>query len=139
MGKVIGLFISERRGVMKEPVEKVKIIENWGIEGDAHAGNWDRQVSVLPIEALDLVPWEKREEAQKGHTENMLIEGIPLEKLEIGKKIKVGDAVLEIKAIGKYPRKEEGRAYIVSREGRFCRVLKGGEVKVGDKVEVLDD
>ncbi len=139
MGKVIGLFISGRRGVMKEPVKRVKIVENWGIEGDAHAGDWDRQVSVLPAEALDLVPWEKKEDVKKGHTENMLIEGIPLERLKVGKRIKVGDVVLEIKAIGKFPRKEEGRAYIVSREGRFCRVLKGGEVKIGDKVEVLDD
>ncbi len=136
-GKVLTIAISEEKGVLKEPVDEVVIIEDYGIKGDAHAGPGTRQVSVLPVEALSMVPEEKKEEVMEGHTENIVIEGIPLEKLKIGARIRVGEAVLEIAHIGKDEFKDHGRAYIVSREGRFCKVIKGGKVRVGDKVELV--
>lgn len=137
VGKVLTIAISEKKGVLKEPVDEVVIIEDYGIKGDAHAGPGTRQVSVLPMEALSKVPEEKKEEVMEGHTENIVIEGIPLERLKIGARIRVGEAILEIVHIGKDEFKDHGRAYIVSREGRFCRVIKGGRVRVGDKVELI--
>ncbi len=140
MGKVLGIFVSSVKGVSKRPVESVRVIENYGIEGDAHASFGSmRQVSVLPVEALSLVPKEMLKDVEREHTENLLIEGIPLEKLGIGSRIRVGGAVLEVCLVGKDKPEDRGRAYIVSREGRFCRVVEGGVIKVGDPVEVLND
>lgn len=138
MGKVVSLNISERRGTEKTPVSSVNAIENFGIEGDAHAGNWDRQVSLLPIEALDKVPSDKIEEVQNGgFTENITISGIPLETLSVGTLVKAGEAVIKILYIGKEIFKEHGRPYIVSREGRFGTVIKGGKINTGDSVEII--
>ncbi len=136
-GKVVVVATSEVRGVYKTPVNEIVLLEDYGVEGDAHAGPGDRQVSLLPVEALDLVPPEKREEASSGHTENILVEGIPIKDMGIGVRLKVGEAVLEIRKIGKDRHEDSGRAYVVSRYGRFCKVIKGGRVKPGDTVEVL--
>jgi MOSC domain-containing protein YiiM len=134
MGKVLAVNISSVKGVVKNSVLETNVIENWGIEGDAHAGNWDRQVSIFPIEALTKVPEEKREEVlNAGYTENFTITGIPLEELDSGTVVRIGEAEILILQVGK-EYKEFGRPYIVSREGRFGRVLKGGKVRVDDEV-----
>ena len=138
MGKVVSLNISERRGTEKTPVSSVTAIKDFGIEGDAHAGNWDRQVSLLPIEALDKVPSDKIQEVQNGgFTENITISGIPLETLSVGTLVKAGEVVIKILYIGKEIFKEYGRPYIVSREGRFGTVIKGGKINTGDSVEII--
>lgn len=134
MGKVLAINISEVRGIVKDSVEEVNVIENWGLEGDAHAGDWDRQVSIFPVEALAKVPAAKREEVlSAGYTENFTISGIPLEELGAGSIVRIGEAEIQIMQVGK-EHKEHGRPYIVSREGRFGRVLKGGKVQTGDEV-----
>jgi len=113
------------------------VIENWGLEGDAHAGDWDRQVSVFPVEALDKVPPHKIEEVLSGgYTENFTISGVPIEEMAIGKTLTLGDVEINILHIGKEEFKDSGRPYIVSREGRFGRVTKGGKVKKGDEVKI---
>lgn len=138
MGKVISLNISEKRGTEKTSVPSVNVIEKFGIEGDAHAGNWDRQVSILPIEALEKVPHDKIEEVKKGgFTENITISGISLSNLSVNSLIKIGGVIIKILYIGKDEYKEYGRPYIVSREGRFGIVVKGGKINVGDNVEVI--
>ncbi|GAB6180843.1 MOSC domain-containing protein [Desulfotomaculum defluvii] len=135
MGRVISINISQIRGTDKTQVNQVKIIEGWGLEGDAHGGNWDRQISIFPVEALEKVPLDKKEEVLSGGlTENLTIEGIAPEELRVGSKIMIGEAEIEILHIGKEEFKEHGRPYIVSREGRFGKVLKGGFVSIGDKV-----
>ncbi len=138
MGKVLSIHISSERGVVKTDIQKVEVLEGWGLEGDAHGGDWDRQVSVFPVEALSKVPLEKKAEVlADGYTENFTISGLPLEGLSTGCLLKLGEAKIEILFIGKDKFKEKGRPYIISREGRFGRVLSGGAVKVGDTVEIL--
>ncbi len=137
MAQVLSINISSVKGIVKDSVPKVNVIENWGLEGDAHAGDWDRQVSIFPVEALAKVPEHKREEVlSAGYTENFTISGIPLEELTAGTVVKIGEAEIKIYQVGK-EYKEFGRPYIVSREGRFGKVLKGGKVKVGDEVRCL--
>ena len=137
MGNVLSIHVSAERGVIKTDVAKVKVLEGWGLEGDAHGGDWDRQVSVFPIEALDKVPQEKKEEVlADGYTENFTISGLSLEDFPAGCLLKLGEAEIEILYIGKEKFKENGRPYIVSREGRFGRVRRGGTVRVGDTLEV---
>ncbi|MFA6808325.1 MAG: MOSC domain-containing protein [Eubacteriales bacterium] len=138
MGKVLSVNLSSIRGVVKNSVEEAMIIEGWGVQGDAHGGDWDRQVSIFPIEALEKVPEEKRKEVfTSGYSENFTIEGIALDDFMAGSVVKLGEAEIEIKQVGK-EYKEFGRPYIVSREGRFGRVLKGGKVRVGDEASVIN-
>lgn len=138
MGKVISLNISEKRGVEKTQVSSVNAIEGFGIEGDGHAGNWDRQISILPIEAMSKVPSNKMEEVKNGgFTENITISGVSLDDLKIGAVIQIGEAVIKIQHVGKEKYKEHGRPYIVSREGRFGIVIKGGKINIGDSVKTI--
>ena len=138
MGKVISINISSKRGVDKASVGEVMVVEGWGLEGDAHGGDWDRQVSILPAETLDKVPQHKVDEVlMGGYTENFTVLGIPPEEMIVGKTLKLGEAEVKILHIGKEVFKEHGRPYIVSREGRFGRVVKGGKVKVGDNAGII--
>jgi MOSC domain-containing protein YiiM len=137
VGKVLSVNISEIKGIVKDSIDEVNVIENWGLEGDAHAGNWHRQVSIFPVEALAKVPAEKREEVlNAGYTENFTISGLSLEKLKEGVIVKIGEAEVLITQVGK-EHKEHGRPYIVSREGRFGKAIKGGKVKTGDEVSII--
>lgn len=138
MGTVLSIHISDVRGVDKTDVESIQVLEGWGLAGDAHGGDWDRQVSIFPIEALQKVPKHKIEEVSNGgYTENLTITGVALDKLTVGSKVQLGSAVIKILHIGKEELKEHSRPYIVSREGRFGRVVIGGEVRVGDSVSVI--
>jgi MOSC domain-containing protein YiiM len=140
MGKVLALNISSVRGVDKTSVPEAEIVCGWGLTGDAHGGDWDRQVSIFPIEALSKVPADKWDEViGGGYTENITITDVPLEDLSVGRTVKIGGmAQIRIVHIGKEKYKENGRPYIVSREGRFGVVVCGGTVKVGDPVSVGD-
>ncbi|XCH79156.1 MAG: MOSC domain-containing protein [Candidatus Dehalobacter alkaniphilus] len=108
------------------------------MEGDAHGGDWDRQVSIFPVEALTKVPVEKQKEVlEDGYTENVTISGVPIEELLVGRIVRLGEAEVQILYVGKEQYKEHGRPYIVSREGRFGSVVKEGRIRVGDSVELL--
>lgn len=140
MGKVLSIYVGKARGIEKTRVDSVKIIEGWGLEGDAHGGDWDRQVSIFPIEALEKVPADKTEDVlQGGFSENFIISGIPLEDLGVNKILKIGEARIKIIYIGKEELKEHGRNYIVSREGRFGKVVRGGRVNDGDDVQLVTE
>jgi len=140
MGKVLAINVGKVRGIEKTSVDSIKIIEGWGLEGDAHGGDWDRQVSIFPIEALEKVPADKKGEVlQGGFSENIVISGIHLEDLAVNKILKIGEALIQIIYIGKEELKETGRNYIVSREGRFSRVISGGRVKTGDNVQLFSE
>jgi MOSC domain-containing protein YiiM len=140
LGKVLSLHIGTERGVDKNCVPEVVLVNGWGIQGDAHGGEWDRQVSILPVEAIEKVPQAKRGEvSSSGYTENVTITGIPLVELSVGKTLQIGaEALVKIIHIGKEEFKDRGRPYIVSREGRFGVVVKGGKVKVGDTVCMVE-
>lgn len=137
-GEVVSVNVSKERGVPKRRVEEGVLKQDWGLEGDAHAGKGGRQVSLLPLEAMALVPPEVLAGIEEGaYSENLTIRGIPLEELRVGRRLKVGEAVVEILQIGKGKLEARGRPWIVSREGRFGRVLKGGTVRVGDEVVLI--
>ncbi len=137
-GRVIAVNRADQRGIPKRNVKEGYLREGWGLEDDAHAGDWDRQVSVFPVEAMALVPPSIKPTISEGdYSENITIEGIPLEELSIGKRLRIGEAEVLICHIGKERPKDKGRPYIVSREGRFGRVTKGGRVTVGDPVIIL--
>lgn len=138
MGQVIAINISEKRGTVKKTVSTAKIIEGWGVEGDAHGGNWDKQISIFPLEALEKVPENMKTEVNNGgYTENITISGVPLEELNIGTKLRIGDAEFEIFHIGKEVFKEHDRHYIVSREGRFGKVIKSGSISIDDEIFII--
>lgn len=136
-GKVISINVSARKSREKTSVDEVMVIENWGLEGDAHANKWNRQVSIFPVEALEKVPPDKINEIRKSSfAENITIKGLPPDEMAVGKTLIIGEAEIIITHIGKEEFKNIGRSYIVSREGRFGRVIKGGRVKKGDEVKI---
>ena len=135
--KVLAVSISERKGIKKHPVEYIELIEDYGIDGDAHAGKWHRQVS---LEAMK----EKLPTLSAGDfAENILTEGIVLYKLPIGTILKVGECTLEVTQIGKECHLGCEIRHIVGdcvmpREGIFTKVLKGGKIKADDKIEIVE-
>ncbi|MEG1896364.1 MAG: MOSC domain-containing protein [Oscillospiraceae bacterium] len=142
MGKVIATCTSDVKGIQKKNVHSVKMIEKFGIEGDAHAGNWHRQVSLLSFDKIE--DFRKRgavvEDGAFG--ENLVVEGIDFKTLPIGTKFICGDVILELTQIGKECHqgcaifKQMGDC-IMPREGVFTRVLAGGIIKEGDMLEIL--
>ncbi len=152
IGKVLSINISQKKGTVKKPVEKVKLIEQFGIEGDAHGGIDDlRQVSLLAwesIEKMQTCPKIKKTDFKLkpgDFAENITTEGFILSDLKIGDRIKIGEkVVLEISKIGKECHtyceifKKLGQC-IMPKEGIFGRVLKGGTINIKDKIEVIYD
>lgn len=142
MGKVLAICISEKKGTQKKPIESATLVEEWGIEGDAHAGKWHRQVSMLSFEKIEAFR-EKGAEVDFGaFGENLVVEGFDLRTIPVGTKFQVGEAILELTQIGKECHshcaiyKVMGDC-IMPREGVFTRVLKGGKIKVGDEITML--
>jgi TatD DNase family protein len=137
MGKVIAVCISERKGTPKKNVGKGKLIENFGLEQDAHAGNWHRQISLLSYDkVLDFR--NKGIDIEDGaFGENLLVNDIDFKCYPIGARFRCGEVLLEITQIGKTChneceiRRQVGDC-IMPREGVFARVLSGGSIEVGD-------
>ena len=142
MGKVMAVCISEKRGTKKVNVNEAKLIPNFGLDQDAHAGNWHRQVSLLSFDKVE--EFRKRGAAvlEGAFGENLLVEGIDFKSLPVGTKFSCGEAELELTQIGKECHshceiyKQVGDC-IMPREGVFARVLKGGTIKVGDDLYVI--
>ena len=141
--KITSLAVSKKKGTTKTTVDRATVIENHGFEGDAHAGDWHRQVSFLSQENID-------EQNEKGldvsfgdFAENIASLGVDWKTLPVGKKVKLGeDAVIEISQIGKTCHKKCAIYYkagdcIMPKEGVFAKVVKGGVVKIGDKIEFV--
>jgi cyclic pyranopterin phosphate synthase len=131
--------ISDKKGVQKQPVEAVECIKNYGIKGDAHAGDWHRQVSFLAGEAVDTMRARVRTfEIKHGDFgENIVTRGIDWEQVNVGGKIVVGEVELEVTQIGKecHDRCAIFDAVgdcIMPRQGIFAKVIKGGMIYAGD-------
>jgi MOSC domain-containing protein YiiM len=142
-GKVVAVNISEKKGVPKKPISEGNFIKNFGLEGDAHAGKWHRQVSILAQESIDRMKGLGIKGLCTGKfAENITTEGIELHKLEVGSRIRIGEVLLEISQIGKECHvgcaifKQVGQC-IMPTEGIFARVIEGGKIKVGDAIEVV--
>ena len=103
MGVVKAICISERKGTAKQEVPEVYLAENWGIEGDAHAGNWHRRVSLLAFEEIEDFRARGANVDFGAFGENLIVEGIgtPLKVLPVGTHLQLGDILLEVTQIGK--------------------------------------
>ena len=144
MAKVIAINISEKKKTPKKTIPEGKLIEDFGFEGDAHAGNWHRQVSLLAKESIEKAKGMRTDGLCHGmFAENITTEGIELHTLPVGTKLKIGDtAVIEITQLGKECHdgcaiKELVGQCIMPREGIFGKVLTGGTVKAGDEIVIL--
>lgn len=140
MGYVEAICISHKKGIVKKEIPEANFIENFGIEGDAHAGDWHRQVSLLCGESIDRMKEIIPSLAKGAFAENVIVRGIDFSRIEIGDEIRIGDnVVLEITQIGKECHtacaiKTLTGDCIMPREGLFARVLNGGKVVPGDEV-----
>ena len=141
--KVLAVCISEKKGIVKHAVDFVEVNDK-GIVGDDHSGDWHRQVSLLGIDSVNKMQSKISVELKPGaFAENILIDtGILLYELQIGQKVKVGECILEVTQIGKEChatceiRKVTGDC-VIPREGIFTKVITGGKIKAGDEVELL--
>ena len=139
MGKLIAICTSEKKGTQKQQVEAAVLREDHGIEGDAHAGNWHRQVSLLGLEKIEAFRERGAEVEFGAFGENLVIEGFDFRNLPVGTRFRIGEALLEMTQIGKECHTHCAIYHMVGdcimpREGVFAKVLKGGEIKVGDEV-----
>ena len=139
MGKLIAICTSEKKGTQKQQVETAVLREDHGIEGDAHAGNWHRQVSLLGLEKIEAFRERGAEVEFGAFGENLVIEGFDFRNLPVGTRFRIGDTLLEMTQIGKECHTHCAIYHMVGdcimpREGVFAKVLKGGEIKVGDEV-----
>lgn len=131
--KICSLNISEKKGVVKTPVNKITVKPDHGIVGDAHAANWHRQISLLAIEDVKMMQ-EKLPSIKPGDfAENITTEGIDLPALPIGTKLMIDDVVLEVTQIGKECHngceiKQKTGDCVMPRRGIFAKVLKGGDI-----------
>ncbi|CEN77645.1 MOSC domain-containing protein [[Clostridium] sordellii] len=144
-GIVVAINISDKKGVIKNPVEVGIFKENHGLVGDAHAGNWHRQVSLLSDESIDKLRNKGIEDLSVGtFAENITTKGIVLYELPIGTKLKIGDTIQEVTQIGKTCHKgcsikTQVGDCVMPREGIFTKVIKGGKVIPGDTIEVIEN
>ena len=142
-GILLSINISKERGKKKKPVEEARVTMK-GIEGDAHAGDWHRQISLLGEESIEKMRREGVNIQYGDFAENLTVRGITLYKLEIGTRIRVGNVILEVTQIGKKChddceiKKLVGKC-VMPLEGIFARVVKDGRIRVGDEVEVMEN
>ena len=143
MAKIKAVCISEKKGEQKHPVDRVELKIDHGIEGDAHAGNWHRQVSLLAAESVEKVQKALDFQLKSGaFAENILTEGIELFTLPIGARLQIGGAICEVTQIGKECHqccaiRELAGDCVMPREGIFVKVLREGTVKAGDEIKVI--
>lgn len=142
MGKVISTNISEIRGIQKHNVGKVKLIEDYGIENDAHAGKWHRQVSLLSHEKIEAFRAKGAEVKDGAFGENIVVSGIDFKSLPVGTRFKCNDVILEMTQIGKECHHgceifQKMGECIMPKEGVFAKIIQGGEIAVGDEMTIL--
>lgn len=141
MGKVIAVCISEKRGTQKKNVNKARFVPDFGIENDAHAGNWHRQVSLLSYDKILAFNARGAQVEDGAFGENLVVAGIDFRTLPVGTILHCGGVVLEMTQIGKECHQHCQIYYkmgecIMPTEGVFARVLVGGEIAQGDEMTV---
>lgn len=144
MAEVTAVCISEKKGERKKPVEAVELLENHGIVGDAHAGDWHRQVSLLAKESIDKMRAMGLDVTNGDFAENITTSGINLTSLPVGSRLQVGETLLEVTQIGKECHARCAIYYqagdcVMPKEGIFARVLRSGAIKPGDTVLQTDE
>lgn len=140
MSKVVAVNISEKKGIVKKPQDEIKLEEDFGILGDAHAGKWHRQVSLLALESIEKMKKLGINNLAYGvFAENITTEGIELHTLAVGTTFIINDVILELTQIGKECHQGcEIRSLVgdcvMPREGIFTKVIKGGTIRPGDEI-----
>lgn len=143
MGEILAICTSEKKGTAKVSIEEAELIESFGIKGDAHGGNWHRQVSLLSFEKIEEFKAKGINVEFGAFGENIVVKGIDLAKLPVGTKLSIGEIIMEVTQIGKRCHDRCNIYYtvgdcIMPREGIFAIVLKGGNIKVGDVIKILN-
>jgi MOSC domain-containing protein YiiM len=144
MGKIVAVCTSEKKGMRKKNIKEGILIEDFGLEGDAHGGPWHRQVSLLAYESIKKMQQLGLDVNPGDFAENITTEGIDLLEFPLGTKLKIGGALGEVTQIGKECHARCAIYYqagdcVMPKEGIFIKVLKSGPVAVGDPVELIKD
>ena len=143
-GIVVAVCVSDRKGVRKRDVGQAHLRPDWGLESDAHAGDWHRQVSLLAIESVDKMRAKGLNVSPGSFAENITVRGLDLPSLPIGTRMRLGEAVMEVTQIGKECHTrcaiyQQAGDCVMPREGIFAKVLQEGIVRTGDPIEILEE
>ncbi len=143
-GKIVAISISKKKGIPKTNIQSAKLIENFGIEGDIHGGDWHRQISFLALESIEKMREMGLPNLRPGaFAENITTEFISIPNLNVGDRVRIGtNAELEITQIGKECHTRCGIYYkvgdcVMPREGIFAKVIRSGNIFVNDAVTVI--
>lgn len=143
--KIVSIAISKKRGTPKTQVEEISVISDHGIEGDAHAGPWHRQLSFLASESIDKARAQGLDVTFGDFAENIATSGVDWNKIPIGTRLRLGDsALVEVTQIGKECHNKCAIYHkvgdcIMPSEGIFSRVINGGKIRVGDKIIIVNN
>lgn len=144
MGRIIAVCTSPKKGMRKKNVGEGLLVEEHGLEGDAHTGSWHRQVSLLAMESIQKMKDMGLNVGPGDFAENLTTEGIDLVSLPVGTRLKIGSGALaEVTQIGKECHTRcaiyhQAGDCVMPREGIFVRVLNGGPVRTGDDISILE-
>ena len=144
MAEVVSVNISEKKGTVKREVPEIHLKLRHGIVGDAHAGDWHRQVSLLAEESIDTLRAALPDLSPGAFAENITTEGMELKTLPIGTRLRLGETVVEVTQIGKECHsdceiKQRTGKCVMPTEGIFAVVVKEGTVRKGDEIEIIKD
>ncbi len=143
MKRIKAISISDRKGIRKKNIESVNLVENFGLENDAHGGKWHRQVSFLAEESIEKMREKGLNVVAGNFAENITTEGVDLCAMKVGDHIRMGCTELIISQLGKVCHNpcaiyHQAGDCVMPREGIFGVVIKGGEIRVGDEIELLE-
>ena len=141
MAEVVAVCISERKGVRKHAVQEVTLRREHGIVGDAHAGNWHRQISLLGEESINTMRAKGLQLTHGAFAENVVTRGIELKALPVGTRLRLGQTLVEVTQIGKQCHndcaiKKTAGTCVMPTDGIFAIVLEEGVVRPGDEITV---
>ena len=141
MGIIHGICISQKKGTQKHQVPEALLEREWGIRGDAHAGKWHRQVSLLGLEQIEEFRARGAQVDFGAFGENLIVDGFHFRKLPVGTRLQSGDVLLEITQIGKECHsdceiKKKVGICVMPAEGVFAVVKEEGTVKAGDTITI---
>lgn len=142
MARVLAVNISDKKGTIKKSVPSILLREGFGIEGDAHAGDWHRQVSLLDQGSVDKMTAQSARGLKPGiFAENITLEGIRVYRLPLGTRLEINDVLLEVTQIGKECHQhcqiyQQVGMCVMPLEGIFTKVIRGGEIKPGDEIKI---
>ena len=141
--KIVSIAISRKKGTRKVQVEEASLVQGHGLEGDAHAGPWHRQVSLLAVESIERASKQGLDVTFGDFAENIATMGIKWQEVPVGTQLKLGDsAIVEVTQIGKECHNKCAIYYlagdcIMPKEGIFAKVLSGGKICRGDAIQIL--